>query len=107
MRAATMQAHAAASLDTPTLFIGSHEFSKYPVISKATQDLQGKCKPAAEVHTVEDTTHGDFADSSWWLPARVLRGTRLAGSSNPTGTWARIVDATSTFLSRHAGTAAR
>jgi len=95
------EAHAAACIQAPTLFIGSSQFDSFEGLREATQELQGKCQPEAEVVVVERTNHGDFADSSWWLPGPVLRAFKLSLSNDPCGVYTRIVTDTADFLERH------
>ena len=90
------QAHK-TGIPVPTIFIGSATFAENSPLSQATRNLQQNTFEA-EVHVLPETNHSEFSDSSWWMPAGLLRFVNLARSEHPTQTCVTLLTLTAKFL---------
>ncbi|KAF4657469.1 Platelet-activating factor acetylhydrolase [Perkinsus chesapeaki] len=67
-------------IQTPTLILSSEEFSNYPNMSKATNNLCDKSMhPGSRLRMIDHTRHGNFMELCYWLPRFLIPLAAAAG----------------------------
>ena len=91
---------AETGLRAPSLFVNSAQFASIGKLHAATRRLVDGCE-RAEAHTLEGTTHHNFTDLCFWLPAflhGLLQKTPVFGTADPVEVVRQTTDLTAAFV---------
>ncbi|KAF4682126.1 Platelet-activating factor acetylhydrolase [Perkinsus olseni] len=91
-------------IQTPTLILGSEEFSKYPGMRAATVNLHDKSlQPGSRLRVVDKTRHGNFMELCFWMPQFLVPVAARIGfydknNKSARGTYCKIIASIANFI---------